>query len=88
MLEIVFNADSYETVLEEATRLGFTYTDENDNKHIAVSGPVAGGGAYFLNYVGTVYQPTGNMVKGEDGVIVATGNWLTEQSLMQLPNTS
>lgn len=56
-MEIVFHTDSYETLLADAKRLGFTYTDEQDVDHIIVNGPISTGGSYFLNYVGTIYEP-------------------------------
>lgn len=56
-MEIVFNTDSYATLLADAKALGFTYTDEEGVDHIIVNGPMKSGGNYFLNYVGTVYEP-------------------------------
>lgn len=66
MQELVFHADSYETLLNEAETLGFTYTDEAGEKHIIVNGPMASGGDYFLNYVGTVYEPITGPVDPEN----------------------
>lgn len=54
MSDIVFNADSYETLLNEAKDLGFTFKDNNGNDQILVNGPMLSGGSYFLNYVGPV----------------------------------
>lgn len=56
-MDIVFHTDSYETLLADAKTLGFTYTDNEGVDHIIVNGPMKSGGSYFLNYVGTVYEP-------------------------------
>ena len=52
MREIVFDSGDYPTLLAEAERLGFA-----QNGNIAVNGPMKSGGAYFLNIVGTIYEP-------------------------------
>lgn len=57
MREFVFNAESYDVLLADATSLGFTHTDDAGVEHIIVNGPMKSGGSYFLNYVGTVYEP-------------------------------
>jgi hypothetical protein len=57
MKEFVFNSGSYEALLVEADRLGFTMIGPNDEKRIIVNGPLASGGSYFLNIVGTLYEP-------------------------------
>lgn len=57
MTEIVFNSGDYATLLSEAERLGFTQDDAEGNPQIIVNGPMASGGAYFLNVVGVIYEP-------------------------------
>ena len=59
MAEIVFNSGDYATLLNDAERLGFTYVDQQGEKQIQISGPMASGGGYFLNIVGTVYEQIG-----------------------------
>lgn len=59
MTEVVFTADSYESLLADAKRLGFTYADEQGVDHIVVNGPMASGGSYFLNYVGPIEEASG-----------------------------
>ena len=67
MADIVFHADSYEVLLEEAKRLGFVYKDEHGHDRILENGPLKSGGAFALNYVGKVLIPTGNVVQGPLG---------------------
>lgn len=57
MREFVFNSGDYQTLLDDAIRLGFTYEDAEGNPQIIVNGPMASGGDYFLNIVGTIYEP-------------------------------
>lgn len=57
MIEIVFNSGDYATLLADAETLGFTYDDAEGNPQIIVNGPMASGGDYFLNIVGTIYEP-------------------------------
>jgi len=57
MTEFVFNSGDYQTLLDDAIRLGFTYDDAEGNPQIIVNGPMASGGDYFLNIVGTIYEP-------------------------------
>lgn len=66
MKEIVFNSGTYEVLLDDADRLGFTYVDEEGDRHILVNGPMAGGGGYFLNVVGTIYEPITPPVNPDD----------------------
>lgn len=61
-MEIIFNTDSYETLLAEAQTHGFVNDDQ-----IIINGPLGDAGSYFLNYVGIVYQPTGNTVIDDQG---------------------
>lgn len=56
-MEIVFNSHTYEALLADAERLGFTYTDEAGDKHIITNGSFETGGSWFLNVVGDVYDP-------------------------------
>ena len=56
-MEIVFNSHDYATLLADAERLGFTYDDAEGNPQIIVNGPISTGGSYFLNVVGTIYEP-------------------------------
>jgi len=56
-MEIVFNSGDYATLLADAETLGFTYDDAEGNPQIIVNGPMASGGDYFLNIVGTIYEP-------------------------------
>ena len=65
-MEIVFNSHTYEALLADAERLGFTYTDEAGDKHIIVNGPISTGGSYFLNVVGTIYEPVVPPVNPDD----------------------
>ena len=57
MTEIVINSGDYATLLADAEALGFTYNDAEGNPQIIVNGPMASGGDYFLNIVGTIYEP-------------------------------
>lgn len=56
-MEIVFNSHTYEALLADAERLGFTFDDAEGNPQIIVNGPISTGGSYFLNIVGTIYEP-------------------------------
>ena len=56
-MEIVFNSHDYATLLADANRLGFTFDDAEGNPQIIVNGPISTGGSYFLNIVGTIYEP-------------------------------
>lgn len=57
MTDIVFNSGTYENLLADAERLGFTTNDAEGNPQIIVNGPISTGGSYFLNVVGTIYEP-------------------------------
>ena len=57
MQEIVFNSHDYATLLADAERLGFTYDDAEGDPHIITNGSLASGGGWFLNIVGTIYEP-------------------------------
>ncbi len=69
-MDIVFNAPDYATLLADAQRLGFARTGRDGTAQIATTGPVTGGGSYFLNYVGEVQQPTGATTTDARGNIV------------------
>lgn len=56
-MDIVFNSHTYETLLADAERLGFTTNDAEGNPQIIVNGPISTGGSYFLNVVGVIYEP-------------------------------
>lgn len=66
MIEEIYNAPDYEVLRADAERLGFVDKDGN----ILVNGPTSDGGGYFLNMVGTVYTPTGELVEDEMGNMV------------------
>lgn len=53
MTEIIFSAPDADFLASEAARLGFATQDGK----IIVSGAFAGGGGWFLNVVGVVYEP-------------------------------
>jgi len=57
MTDIIFNSHDYETLLADAERLGFTQTDAEGNVTIITNGSLGGTGGWFLNIVGTVYEP-------------------------------
>jgi hypothetical protein len=57
MTDIVFNSGDYATLLDEATTLGFVTTDAEGNEVIQTSGTFESGGGWFLNVVGTIYEP-------------------------------
>ena len=57
MTDIVFNSGDYATLLSEAETLGFVTTDTEGNNSIIVNGTFESGGGWFLNVVGTIYEP-------------------------------
>lgn len=57
MREIIFSAADYDALLTEAKRLGFTTEDADGNVSIVTNGTFASGGGWFLNVVGTIYEP-------------------------------
>jgi len=65
-MEIVFNSHDYATLLADAARLGFTTNDAEGNPQIIVNGPITSGGSYFLNVVGTIYEPVVPPVNPDD----------------------
>jgi hypothetical protein len=65
-MEIVFNSHDYETLLADAERLGFTQTDAEGNVTIITNGSLGGTGGWFLNIVGTVYEPVTPPANPED----------------------
>lgn len=65
-MEIVFNSHDYATLLADAERLGFTFDDAEGNPQIIVNGPISTGGSYFLNVVGTIYEPVVSPVNPDD----------------------
>lgn len=66
MSEIIFNSGDYDTLLAEAETLGFVNTDAEGNKTIIVNGTFESGGGWFLNIVGTVYEPVTPPTNPED----------------------
>ncbi len=52
-MEIVFNSNDYQTLLNEAETLGFVDAEGN----IITNGTFETGGGWFLNVVGTIYEP-------------------------------
>jgi hypothetical protein len=56
-MDIVFNSGDYATLLSEAKTLGFVTTDTEGNNSIIVNGTFESGGGWFLNVVGTIYEP-------------------------------
>lgn len=52
-MEIVFNSGDYQTLLDEAKTLGFVDAEGN----IITNGTFKTGGGWFLNVVGTIYEP-------------------------------
>jgi hypothetical protein len=56
-MDIVFNSGDYATLLTEAETLGFVTTDTEGNNSIIVNGTFESGGGWFLNVVGTIYEP-------------------------------
>lgn len=53
MREIIFNSGTADTLHAEATRLGFVDADGN----LIVNSTFTSGGGWYLNVVGTVYEP-------------------------------
>lgn len=53
MREIIFNSGDADNLHSEAARLGFM----DDDGSIITNGTFASGGGWFLNVVGTVYEP-------------------------------
>lgn len=53
MKEIIFSAPNVEILKSEATRLGFADSEGN----IITNGSFESGGSWFLNIVGTIYEP-------------------------------
>lgn len=56
MQEIIFNAHTYAALLDDAKKLGFITTDADGNVSILANGVFEKGG-WFLNIVGTIYEP-------------------------------
>lgn len=57
MTDIVFNSGDYATLLSEAETLGFVTENPDGEKTIIVNGTFESGGGWFLNVVGTIYEP-------------------------------
>ena len=57
MVDIIFKASDYAELLADAELLGFVHTDDDGTKHIITNGSFESGGGWFLNVVGTVYEP-------------------------------
>jgi hypothetical protein len=53
MREIIFKAPDADYLASEAARLGFA----GNEGHIITNGTLESGGGWFLNVVGTVYEP-------------------------------
>ena len=67
MIETVFNAPDLPTLVNAAVAMGYY----DPVKHtITATGSIATGGAYLLNMVGVVYQPTGATTTDAMGNIV------------------
>lgn len=64
MAEVIFNAPTIASLVSAATKMGFW---DAKAKQVIQTGPIQGGGAWFYNYVGTVYTPTGATTKDEFG---------------------
>jgi len=62
MVDIVFNAENYDVLLNDAKRLGFVYQDEQGHDQILTQGKLRDGGDYLLNYVGQLFVETGGVV--------------------------
>lgn len=56
-MDIVFNSGDYATLLSEAETLGFVTENPDGEKTITVNGTFESGGGWFLNVVGTIYEP-------------------------------
>lgn len=56
-MDIVFNSGDYATLLSEAETLGFVTESPDGEKTITVNGTFESGGGWFLNVVGTIYEP-------------------------------
>jgi hypothetical protein len=54
MTELVFNSGDYATLLADAETLGFVDAEGN----ITTNGTFESGGGWFLNIVGTIYEPS------------------------------
>lgn len=65
-MDIIFNSHTYEALLADAERLGFTQTDAEGNVTIITNGSLGGTGGWFLNIVGTVYEPVTPPANPED----------------------
>jgi hypothetical protein len=66
MTDIIFNSHTYENLLADAERLGFTQTDAEGNVTIITNGSLGGTGGWFLNLVATVYEPVTPPANPED----------------------
>ena len=68
MTDIIFNSHDYATLLADAERLGFTQTDAEGNVTIVTNGSLGDNGGWFLNIVGTVYEPVTPPINPDDPV--------------------
>jgi hypothetical protein len=59
--EAIISAVDYATLLADAERLGFVYTNEMGDKILMSSGVMANGFTYALNYVGQIYASTSSL---------------------------
>lgn len=66
MIEIIGNAPDWQTFAKAAAATGQT----DARGHPLTGSPLANGGSWFYNAVGTVYQPTGATTASPLGVII------------------
>lgn len=59
MTDVIFCSPDFETILEEAKRLGFTRTDLDGKVHILTEGSFPAGGGWSLNIVGNIPSDEG-----------------------------
>lgn len=73
MFEIIFKAPDADFLASEAARLGFADVDGN----IITTGTFETGGGWFLNVVGTVYEPIEGPIDPEDPPVpvARSGYW-------------
>jgi hypothetical protein len=80
MSEHVYQVDTFATLVTLAKTLGFSGVDSQGKDYVKFNGAIVSGGSYFLNHIGKVYRPTGNMVAGFRGtqvpeVAALPGEW-------------
>lgn len=62
--EIIFNAPDIPSLVTAAVQMGYW---DAQKQQVIQNGPIPGGGAWFYNFVGTVYTPTGATTPDEYG---------------------